>query len=170
MNRSRTLVLAWGNPGRRDDGLGPAFAARIERMGLTGVIVESDYQLQVEHATALADCDRVVFVDASRNGTEPFFLQRIEPTPNAIRHTSHEMSPAAILALGEELCGAHPEGWLLGIRGYDFDEFGEDLSVKACANLERTLVRFTQTFAGPRQPSIEAFAATRRTDQREGEA
>jgi len=170
MNPTRTLVLAWGNPGRRDDGLGPAFAARLEGLGLAGIEVESDYQLQVEHAAALAGCDRVVFVDASRGGAEPCSLERIAPAPAALRYTSHEMSPAAVLALGEELCGVRPEGWILGIRGYEFDDFDEEMSPGACANLERTLVRFTQTFMDPRSPGGEVRTSPGRLDQREGEA
>ena len=33
------------------------------------------------------------------------------------------------------LFGAEPEAWLLGIRGYHFDEFVEELSAPARANL-----------------------------------
>ena len=49
------------------------------------------------------------------------------------------MAPGEILALAGELFGRSPEAWLLGIRGYDFDGFGEDLSVGAQANLESAL-------------------------------
>ena len=133
----RTLVLAWGNPGRLDDGLGPALAARLDSAPMEGVTVETDYQLQIEHAADLADSDRVIFVDADRTGPEPFSFRRLEPAGEALRYTSHEASPSAVLALCEEISGRSPEAWLLGIRGYDFDEFGEELSPRAWANLER---------------------------------
>lgn len=44
----RILLIGYGNPGRGDDGLGPALAAAIEAMELPGVTVEADYQLMVD--------------------------------------------------------------------------------------------------------------------------
>jgi hypothetical protein len=40
-----------------------------------------------------------------------------------------------VLALAKDLFGAEPETWLLGIRGYEFNEFGEGLSARAATNL-----------------------------------
>ena len=39
----------------------------------------------------------------------------------------------------EELFGKKPEAWMLAIRGYDFNEFGERLSDQATQNLEATV-------------------------------
>ena len=135
MSRPATLVLAWGNPGRRDDGLGPAFAAALGQLSLPGYAVETNYQLQVEDAARLADCDRGLFVDADRCGDEPFRVRRVEPEAGGIGFTSHSISPGRLLALGRDLFCAEPEAWLMGIRGYDFDRFGEGLSPGARANL-----------------------------------
>jgi hydrogenase maturation protease len=131
-----TLVLAWGNPGRRDDGLGPAFAAAVGQLSLPGYRVETNYQLQVEDAAELAGCDRVLFVDADRAGGEPYQIERLRPESGGIGFTSHSLSPGRLLALGRDLFGAEPEAWLIGIRGYDFDRFGEGLSPGARANLD----------------------------------
>ncbi len=135
MSPPATLVLAWGNPGRRDDGLGPAFAAALGQLALPGCAVEAGYQLQVEDAAQLAECDRVLFVDADRCGDEPFRVRRIEPEAGGFGFTSHSIRPGRLLALGRDLFDAEPEAWLMGIRGYDFDRFGEGLSVAARANL-----------------------------------
>ncbi|MBP9143021.1 MAG: hydrogenase maturation protease [Thermoanaerobaculia bacterium] len=139
MSAPPTLVLAWGNPGRRDDGLGPAFAAAIAARRLPQVQVESGYQLQIEDAAQLAGCGRVFFVDAERCGSAPFRLRRIEPEAGGIGFTSHSVSPGRLLALGRDLFGACPEAWLMGIRGYDFDDFGEELTTAARANLEAAI-------------------------------
>ena len=139
MSVPATLVLAWGNPGRRDDGLGAAFAAAVEGLGLPRVAVESAYQLQVEDAVQLAACDRVLFVDADRSGDEPFWVRRAEPEAGGIGFTSHSLSPGRLLALARDLFGAEPEAWLMGIRGFDFDRFGEGLSAGARANLARAV-------------------------------
>lgn len=135
MDAPRTLVLAWGNPGRLDDGLGPTFASALEAMKLDGITVASDYQLQVENAADLARYARVVLVDADRAGSGPFWIRRLQPADSGLGFSTHSVSPAALLALARDLFGAEPEAWLLGIRGYEFDEFGESLSERARGNL-----------------------------------
>jgi len=134
----RVLVIGYGNPGRLDDGLGPAFARELEQAGLPGVTVEADYQLAVEDAHALADHDVVVFVDASLEAAEPFSFRRIEPKPGA-HFSSHIVEPEGVLALAHELFGATTAAYVLGIRGYVFDQFGETISEQAQANLAAAL-------------------------------
>jgi len=131
----KVLVIGFGNPGRLDDGLGPALAAHLETLGLPGVTVDADYQLTVEDAATVAAHDVVVLADAATTGAEPFYFERLAPTPG-LGFSSHSVSPGALLALAEDLFGARPEAWILGIRGYDFNEFGERLSERAQANLD----------------------------------
>ena len=64
MTDKRILLIGYGNPGRADDGLGPALADRIEALDLPGLTVESDYQLSIEHAALAAGHDIVIFADA----------------------------------------------------------------------------------------------------------
>ena len=130
-----TLILAWGNPGRLDDGLGPALAEAVADMGLPKVEVISDYQLQVEHAAEIADRRTVIFADADRQGSAPFSLERIHAAANGLGFSTHSVSPAALLALARDLFDCEPEAWLLGIRGYEFDDFGERISAGARENL-----------------------------------
>ena len=157
MSTQRVLVLAFGNPGRRDDGLGPALAAELERLDLPGVTVQADYQLSVEDAAAVAEHDAVIFVDAACSGPEPFAYRRLTPQPG-LGFSSHSVSPAGVLALAEELFQARPQGYLLAIRGYEFDEFGEGLSAAAQANLVAA-VRFLQSILRKRTLSEGAGPA-----------
>jgi hydrogenase maturation protease len=131
-----TLILGWGNPGRGDDGLGPAFVQALSELGLPGVETDSDYQLQVENAAEVARYDRVLFVDADRSGAEPFWLGRLQPESASLAFSTHSVSPAAVLALARDLFQVEPEAWVLGIRGYEFDEFEERLSNGAQRNLD----------------------------------
>ena len=133
----KTLVLGWGNPGRRDDGLGPALAEAVARDAPPCVVVSTGYQLQIEDAADLARYERVVFADADRTGPEPFSVRRLEPTRTGVGFSSHSLAPGALLSLARDLFSARPEAWLVGIRGYDFDEFGEGLSALARSNLEQ---------------------------------
>jgi hydrogenase maturation protease len=131
----RVLVLCWGNPGRLDDGLGPCLAERLRTLDIQGVTVDSTYQLQVEHADQVAQADLVVFVDAAMTGPSPFLAQPLGPLGRPAFST-HALEPGTILALAKELYDAHPRAILLGVRGYSFDGFGEELSSRAEHNLE----------------------------------
>jgi len=137
--RPEILILGWGNPGRGDDGLGPEFVGAIEALGLPGVVVDSDYQLQVEDAAEVARYRRVLFVDADRGGIEPFWLDRLWPDERSLSFSTHSVSPAAVLALARDLFQAEPEAWIMGIRGYEFDEFCEQISVGARSNLDQAV-------------------------------
>ena len=131
----RILVLAYGNPGRQDDGLGPALAERLAEHDLPGVRVESDLQLQLEDVTRIAEHDVVVFADATVSGPGPFSFRRTQPG-GSISFTTHSVSPAALLTLAREHFQAEPAGWVLAVRGYAFEGFGDGLSEKAAANLD----------------------------------
>ena len=74
-------LIGYGNPGRCDDGLGPAFAARIAARDLPGVTVSTDYQLTVDHALEIAQADRVVFADALMRSDAPFRFGPVSPAP-----------------------------------------------------------------------------------------
>ena len=133
----RLLVLGYGNPGRQDDALGPALVERIEAMGLPGVTVDADYQLNIEHGAQLAAYDAVVFIDASTTAPEPFEFERVAPS-DAVTFTTHAVSPGSVLAIAADHFGGAPEAWVLGIRAYAF-EFMQDLTPKAGENLAQAL-------------------------------
>ena len=137
--RPTTLILGWGNPGRLDDGLGPAFIDAIAAALPPDVAASSDYQLTIEDAADVAGHQRVLFVDADRVGSGPFRLERVLPSRLSPSFSTHSVSPGAVLSLSLDLFQAEPEAWLLGIRGYAFDAFGERLTDRARANLVRAV-------------------------------
>ena len=128
------LLLGYGNPGRRDDGLGPALAEQIADRGIPGVTVESDYQLQVEDAPLIAEHEVVIFADATVQGPGPFTLRPVEAS-GEISFSTHSVSPGALLALARDHFQSKAQGWALALHGQDFDGFGEGLSAAAQANL-----------------------------------
>ncbi len=150
----QVLVLGYGNPGRGDDGLGPAVARFVAGLGRAGVAAEVDYQLNVEHAAELARFDVVVFADAAAAGPAPFFWREIgAEDPPAASFTTHQLAPADVMALARTLYGCRARGFVLGLRGCAFDEFVEGLSAEAQRHLEQAqdfLVRQLDTdFAAP---------------------
>lgn len=131
------LIFGYGNPARGDDGLGPRFVELIqpmrERVQFDTI---TDYQLQVEHALDLVHRQQVIFVDASVSGAAPFEFTRVLPSRDT-SYTSHAMTPAALLAVYEQVCDqALPEARLLSIRGYAF-ELGSPISARAGINLDQ---------------------------------
>ncbi len=153
-NGPRILVIGYGNPGRRDDGLGPALATALERLTLSGVTVDADYQLSVEHAAEVAQHDVVIFADAAVRGPAPFEFRRLEPGEPATFST-HSVSPAGVLALAQQCFQARTRGYVLALRGYEFNEFGEGLSPQAQTNLAAAL-EFVQTVL--RDPRVSEVA------------
>ena len=140
------LVIAVGNPSRGDDALGPELAARLEAAALPGVEVISEFQLQVENALDLVGRERVVFVDAGTGTPAPFDLHRAGPAAEFL-HTSHAISPEAVLATYEKVTGsAAPESWVLCVRGESF-ELGEALTPAAAGHLEAAWLRLREICA-----------------------
>jgi hydrogenase maturation protease len=140
--RSRVLVLAWGNPSRGDDALGPRLIERlaVSQGGLAGTGPEllTDFQLQIEHSLDLVDRDLVVFADAAASGPEPFNFGPVTPEP-ALSVSTHALSPGALLGVFRRVLGRdEPACYVLGIRGYTFD-LGSEPSPRALMNLDAAL-------------------------------
>lgn len=146
---TRLVVLAWGNPSRGDDALGPEFLQRaqaawvgrggegIDAGGDLDIAWVTDFQLQPEHALDLDGRDLALFVDASTVAAAPFEFMPVAPARDRT-FSSHAMSPAAVLAAYEQSFGAPPPAFVLAIRGERF-ELGDPLGVAAQAHLSAAL-------------------------------
>lgn len=137
------LLIGYGNPGRRDDGLGPALATHLEQAALDGVDVDIDYQLNVEHAYDLKDFDIVIFADATvETETSPYSFQALEPG-NPTSFSTHSVSPGAVLRLAQDLFQADTKAYVLGITGYEFADISEGLTPQAANNLSHATTFLT---------------------------
>jgi len=128
----KILLVGFGNPYRRDDGLG------IKLLDLINYNVEKMkvQELSFDMAEILKDYDMVIFVDASLEGDEISFRKIQEES--TFSPLTHHTPCEELLSWTRVLYGKTPEFYLLSIRGYDFD-FGEELSDKAKENLEKAL-------------------------------
>jgi len=136
----RVLVIGYGNPGRQDDGLGPAAAAAIEKLCWDHLTVFDTYQLNIEDAIDVAEHDIIWFVDATKVGAAPYSVTPLAPAFET-DFTSHLVRPEVVLALAEHYYGSTPQAFLLGIRGYEF-EFVEELTASATDNLRLAVSMF----------------------------
>ena len=108
-----TLILGYGNPGRQDDGLGPAVANAIDQLGLPNVTAYDNYQLNIEDALEVADHDVVWFVDASTAGAAPYAVSVLAAVAK-VEFTSHIMHPQTILAIAQQCYGKAPAAVSIG--------------------------------------------------------
>ena len=134
-NMNKILLIGYGNPGRRDDGLGPGLIERLECDPIPAVVLDADYQLTVEHAWDLSQYPMAIFADAAVRGAEPYFYQPLQPDA-PISFSTHSVSPGAVLHMAREMFDATTQVYVLGIRGYEFEEIAEGLTERAQQNLD----------------------------------
>jgi len=150
--QSQILILAFGNPGRQDDGLGPRCAELLEHY-LTQhhppqpVRIEINYQLTVEDSLVISQAEKVVFIDAATELDRDFSFTAIEPQPEA-GWNHHLLSPEGLLYLTKALFKRIPEAYLMAIKGYQFDQFEEKLSLEAEDNVLQAFHYMKKFIAG----------------------
>lgn len=151
------LLIGYGNPGRGDDGLGPAFSQAMAARAFPGWDVDTDYQLVAEHALAVSEHDLVVFADAEIGGETAYSFRQIRSgAPQLLG--SHSLVPETVLALCDTLYGARPRAYVLGITGQHFGDMKEGLSRQAQANLAEA-ERFFLTWLQEVRPAKETIDA-----------
>jgi len=116
-----TMVIAYGNPDRRDDGLGWAAAGRLKACGLPGgVALKVCRQLTPELAAAMEGVTRLAFVDAAAEG-KPGALSWRRMVPDCARSgLGHSLAPPALLALAHTVYGRSPEAVVFSLTGASF--------------------------------------------------
>jgi len=150
------LLFGYGNPGRLDDGLGPRLADLVAARELPGVACESAYQLSVEDAADVARHDLVIFADATVGGTDTYLFRRLLPR-SAESFSTHSVRPEALLGLARDIFGWSGKAYVLGIRGYDFNEYEERLSEDARANLDAAAAFVHQMLTAAGSEDLDDF-------------
>jgi hydrogenase maturation protease len=129
---SCVLIVAYGNPLRCDDGLAWRAADDLEpKLSGSEVEILRAHQLAPEMAEDITRCDTVIFVDAAAadggNG-KPGEVQCMEiGSSEGPPRFSHQLSPAAVVALARQLYGASPRAFAVTLSGQCYDH-GESLS------------------------------------------
>jgi hydrogenase maturation protease len=161
----RVVVLAWGNPSRGDDAIGPRMAESLEAEAgrhpeWAGHAFVTDFQLHPEHALDLDGADLALFVDASTSTPEPCALTRVVASHDR-SFTTHALSPQALLAVHAGLAGAAtPPAWLLAVRGERF-ELGEPMGAGAQAGMAQALALAARLLSNPDPAFWEQAAGER---------
>lgn len=137
------LIFGYGNPSRGDDALGPLLLDwAATQTNLDEVELLTDFQLQIEHALDLVGRQLVLFVDASVQCRNAFDFTELTPARDD-SHTTHAMSPSAVLAVYQTVQKQEPPPcFLLSIKGESFG-LGEEAGLAALHNLQAAS-EFTQ--------------------------
>ena len=151
------LVIGYGNPLRRDDGVGRVVADRVaqavhDRSICADVEVIEAHQLTPELAEPLSRADLAIFVDAAADA--PAGCVRITPVVDgAVVGGSllHHLGPQRLLAIARILYGRAPEAWAITVGAESFDH-GDALS-PAIERLVPQLVRDVALLLAVRLPA-----------------
>jgi len=121
------LIIGFGNVLRCDDGVGARVAETLQDLlALPGVEILGVQQLTPELMIPIARAERVIFIDAARDG-RPGELRRREVVAQASGVFTHATTPEALLADATTLYGSRATGVLFSVTGESF-EFGDRLS------------------------------------------
>jgi hydrogenase maturation protease len=127
------LVVAYGNPLRRDDGVAWRVAGALD--GSTDVAVHYAHQLVPELASRVGAAAGVLFVDAAVGPTPgQVTVAEVTPQPDGSAF-GHVLRPSGLLDLARCLCGHAPPAMLLTITVRDVS-FGMELSAAVEASLD----------------------------------
>jgi hydrogenase maturation protease len=138
------LIVAYGNPLRRDDGIAWRAADALEgKFSSTEVEILRLHQLAPEIADTIRHRELVLFIDAvcidDIENVSPgeIRVREVSAEENRERNPgqfSHVYSPAKVLDLARELYQAAPKAFVITVAGEDFGH-GESLSPGAAAAL-----------------------------------
>jgi hydrogenase maturation protease len=133
----RILIYGYGNPGRQDDALGLRLVDVLESWAkenrLDTIDTDQNYQLNIEDAHRISDFDLVLFCDASIKDIDNFMLEKVSPDLRT-DFSMHQVTPAFVVGLCQQIFGKFPETYQFHIKGYSW-EFMEPMTPEAEHNL-----------------------------------
>jgi hydrogenase maturation protease len=145
---SRVLIIGFGNPLRSDDGVGWRAAEELKhKLSGRGVEVITRHQLTPELADAVSRSAVVFFVDAQYGVPGTVTCSRVRPQAPTDAF-SHQLSPASVLGLAQELYGQAPHAFTFSICGECFD-VGEALSPQVTENIPDLVARVAAMACAP---------------------
>ena len=166
----RVIVVGFGNPLRKDDGVAWRLIERLQAtLPTLNLPIEVDtaiyIEIPLELSEKLKDYDVVLFVDAALDMEEDVEISEVEPSPGTILD-SHALTPQQVLLLSKEL---YPESrnlkaYVLKVRAEDIG-FGEELSERTSTRADLaydTMLRFLKEIPTHRDEPSPVEAHSRR--------
>jgi len=119
---SQIYIIGYGNIFRQDDGLGFELIEMLRAESFQGVILDDKIQLSVDDVYNISESNAAIvfFVDASLQGDEPFIFYPVEPC-STISFSIPLLTPEAVISMCGSLFNKNVKGYVLGIRGYEWN-------------------------------------------------
>lgn len=147
----KTLVIAYGNQDREDDGAGWHILDRLAQM----LAIETPqspgeqactsdgkltllylFQLLPEMAEDIGDYEQLIFIDAHNSpGLPDLVFEQVSPDQTHSAFT-HHMSPGELLSITQIIGKKIPTSWMLSVRGFSF-QFARSLSGRTADLVEQ---------------------------------
>ncbi len=157
MDRSRFLIVGYGNEQRGDDAVGPLVANAVADWNLPSIKSMSVRYLTEELVHDVAATDYAIFVTACDDSSRARTIQ-IDPVEQGSRmfhalavKDIHTCNPRSLLDLSQQIYGREPLAWFLQIPIENVTE-GEVLSSKTehwGDQAVRTIEQFLKTYRQP---------------------
>ncbi len=141
-----TWVIGYGNPHRRDDGLGPYVVNRLckELHSAPGIGFCSLHQLDPVLVDELQTADLIILVDATVEELEGGIRwTKVQPGTEISSRGTHDLKPSTFLCLLKAFYHRSPATWLVSVQGSDFG-FGEGLSPETREKADRAWAEIAQ--------------------------
>ena len=140
--KSKILIIGYGNPYRQDDSIGHVIAKAVEKWAaeikINFLTVMTAYQLELEMVEDLANNHTVIFIDAhTPDYSDNLVFEKVEPKVTK-GFTTHVFGPGDLVGLSMKFYNHAPEAYILSVPGYDFD-MGNDLSGKTLELSEKAI-------------------------------
>ena len=153
--QDKTLIIAYGNRDREDDGAGWHILDKLaHRLGLESPQLAGEqvstadgsltllylFQLLPEMAEDISDYYRLVFIDAHNSPNLPdLVFQEVVPD-QAHSAFTHHMSAGELLSIAQVMGNRLPAAWMLTVRGYSF-RFAQTLSDETADLVDQAYAR-----------------------------
>ena len=141
-----TWIIGYGNPHRKDDGIGPYVVEQLSAdLGKgTGIALRSLHQLDPVLAEELQGAEVLILVDATVEPLEHGLRwTRVQPKQSLSAYDTHDLQPEVFAGLLESLYQRSPAMWVVSVQGNDFG-FGEGLSLEAQEKAQRASSEIVQ--------------------------
>jgi hydrogenase maturation protease len=124
-------IIGYGNPMRRDDGIGAFVAERLRSAADRRTRILAFHQLDPLALDEVQEADVLILVDATIEDLDNGIRwNKVRSRKPQFSHTTHHMKPSGFVALLEWLYHRTPETWVVSVKGEDFGH-GAGLTEKA---------------------------------------
>jgi len=134
-------IIGYGNPQRRDDGIGPYIVKRLQPLfeHRSDVHLLVLHQLEPDVIDTLKNAHTILFVDATVGElAKGRHWVEIQPEIKTLPCLIHQVAPSFILGLLQCLYRQTPAAWMVSLQGDDFS-FGRGLSSGAQKRAEQVI-------------------------------